>query len=411
MIRRSLCLTCALLGSLVALVAAPAAGTWKDLPVDPAASPETVALYQTLRRVAQDQLLIGHTDTNIMGINRDGTGWSYDENRSDVKDIVGDYPAVYGFDIVNLEFRDPDSVDDLRFIVPRIRDAFSRGGIATVSWHAYNPITAEDFYKGSPVRELLPGAPHHDKLRRMLDRLADLIGNLSDGKGKSIPILFRPWHEANGSQFWWGRDRCSDLEYIRLFRFTLEYLRDVRKVHNFLYVYSPVDWYGSMTDYMQRYPGDETIDVLGLDTYGSASGWYRDRLRYYTGEMVRHAEKTGKIAAVTEMGYKNSEQEAGFGYCQNPAFLSRFLLETFRDDPVARRISYLVFWRNEAYNPGTYYLPYPGSAHEADLQRFFQAPFTWFESDLPDMYRSPPIQPVFSRLRGPQNRAIADPHE
>ena len=387
MIRRSLCLTRTLLASLVALAVAPAAGTWKDLPVDPAASPETVALYRTLRRLAPEQLLIGHTDSNIMGINRDGSGWFYEEGRSDVKDIVGDYPAVYGFDIVNLEFRDPDSESELRFIVPRIREAFSRGGIATVSWHAYNPITGEDFFKGSPVRDLLPGAPHHDKLRRILDRLADFIGNLSDGKGRSIPILFRPWHEANGGQFWWGRDRCSDLEYIRLFRFTVEYLRDVRKVHNFLYVYSPVDWYESMTDYLQRYPGDEAIDVLGLDTYGSAVDWYRDRLRYYAGEMVRYAEKTGKIAAITEMGYKNSEQETGFGYCQNPAFLSQFVLETFRDDPLARRIAYLVFWRNEAYNPRTYYLPYPGSTHEGDLRRFFQSPFTQFESDLPDMYR------------------------
>ncbi len=383
---RALCLTRVLSMALAAWPALSAAAEWKDLPVDPEATAETVALYRRLREVAPSQLLIGHTDANIMGINRNGSGWFYEEGRSDVRDIVGDYPAVYGFDIVNLEFRDPESASDLRFIVPRIRDAYSRGGIVTVSWHAYNPVTAEDFYKGSPVRELLPGAPQHDKLKRILDRLADFIGNLRDPKGRSIPVVFRPWHEANGSQFWWGRDRCTDAEYIRLFRFTVEYLRDVRRVHNFLYAYSPVDWYGSMTDYLSRYPGDDAVDVLGLDTYGATAEWYRDRLRTYAREMVWYAEERGKLAAITEIGYKHSEQEQGLLHCQDPTYLSRFVLETFRDDPTARRLAYLTFWRNEAYNPGTYYLPYPGSNLEADLLRLFKDPFTWFESDLPDMY-------------------------
>jgi hypothetical protein len=354
--------------------------------VDPYATQETVKLFYNLQKTSQWGILLGQTDANIMGINANGSGWFYQEGRSDIKDVVGDYPAIYGFDIVNLENRDIHSADDLKYIVPRIQEAYARGGIITLCWHAYNPLTLENYFSGKAVSELLPGKKKHHVFTAMLDKLAHFIGNLKDARGRSIPIIFRPWHEANGGQFWWGKGRCSDDEYKRFYRFTVEYLRDVKGVHNFLYAYSPVDWYQDMGEYFERYPGDDYVDVLGLDTYGNGESWYKERLLFYARELVKQAESKNKIAAFSEMGFKASEKKCGLAYCTHDYWFTDIILGALKNDATARRLAYMVFWRNEAYNPRTYYLPYPGSVLEADFIHFYHEPLTLFGSDLPRMY-------------------------
>ncbi|MCE6997947.1 glycoside hydrolase family 26 protein [Saccharothrix sp. S26] len=64
--------------------------------------------------------------------------------------------------------------------------------------------------------------------------------------GNPIPNIYRPFHENSGSWFRWGAAHASPAEYVELFRYTVEYLRDVKGVHNFLYAYSPGGGYGGM---------------------------------------------------------------------------------------------------------------------------------------------------------------------
>jgi mannan endo-1,4-beta-mannosidase len=350
--------------------------------VDSMAWPETQALFDALYRLAPDRLLFGHVDANVMGINRDGTGWFFDAGRSDVRDVVGDYPAVFGFDLVNLLGERGPWSPTLVKTLDRMREAHELGGVVTVVWHAFNPVTGGDYYSGAPVPELLPGGARHSDLRGLLDKLAAAVGNLQDGQGRIVPIIFRPWHEGNGSQFWWGSGRCTDAEYKELFRFTVEYLRDYKHVHNFIYAYSPVDWWSSMDDYMQRYPGDDYVDVLGLDSYGNNSQWYFERLRYYARAMTAYAGSRGKLAAFTELGYKKSESETGLAHSDNPWWISDLLLGVLGTGADTRGLAFAAFWRNEAYNPGTFYMAYPGSRHEDDLERVYGNPSTLFLADL-----------------------------
>jgi mannan endo-1,4-beta-mannosidase len=37
--------------------------------------------------------MFGHQDDLAYGV-----GWKYEPGRSDIKDVTGDYPAVYGFE-------------------------------------------------------------------------------------------------------------------------------------------------------------------------------------------------------------------------------------------------------------------------------------------------------------------------
>ncbi len=310
-----------------------------------------------------------------------------EEGRCDILEVTGKRPAVYGFDIGHLG---KGWVPANGYMVSKIREAYESGGVITVVWHSENPVTGSGCYAGSPVESLLPGAAGNRSLIAHLDLIADNLGNLKTSTGASIPIIFRCWHEANGEHFWWGRSRCTPDEYVRLFRFTVNYLRDVRRVHNFLYVYSPGDNADDGVRYLDRYPGDEFVDVLGLDSYGDGGEEHRSRLLGGLRDLVRFAESRGKVPALTEVGFKQDESNCGLGHCTDAEWLSARLIEPIKRDPVASRLAYIAFWRNEAYRPTDFYLPYRGNLHAECLARLADDPFLVFSERLNGIYRRSP---------------------
>ena len=82
--------------------------------------------------------MYGHQDDPVYGV-----GWVGDENRSDVKSVCNDYPAVMGFDLGHLELGDSTNLDGVPFRRMRkeIVSQFERGGMVTLSWHLDNPLT------------------------------------------------------------------------------------------------------------------------------------------------------------------------------------------------------------------------------------------------------------------------------
>ena len=74
-----------------------------DLPSDRLATKETIALYNNLKKLLNKGFMFGHQDDLAYGVD-----WKYNtstgsEGRSDIKDVTGDYPAVYGFELGRLE--------------------------------------------------------------------------------------------------------------------------------------------------------------------------------------------------------------------------------------------------------------------------------------------------------------------
>ena len=136
------------------------------------------------------------------------------------------------------------------------RDAPTSGSVAVITL----------LFSGGSSEDLKETGANHAQFRLWLDRLAGFFVGLKSADGTCVPVLFRPFHEHTGSGFWWGEAQCTPDEYKALWRFTVEYLRDVKGVHNLLYVYSP-DLYRDAEHYTERYPGDEWVDVLGLDAY------------------------------------------------------------------------------------------------------------------------------------------------
>lgn len=340
--------------------------------VDPGATKETKYLFSNLAVLSGNHLLFGHQDTTAYGV-----GWWDEDRRSDINDVCGSFPAVYGWDVGQLELGSHNNLDGVNFERMRfwIRAAYTRGGISTISWHSTNPVSgggASDVSKA--VSHILPGGAHHDEYRARLDRLARFFKSLRAVTGNSIPIIFRPFHENTGSWFWWGKDHCTPTEFISLWQFTVEYLRDKKGVHNLLYAYSPDSSPSdSRTEYMRRYPGDHYVDVLGFDDYAVFRGGDTANGLKWLRMVVELAHEKNKVSAITELGL-----DLGNEHCWTD------FLNAVKSDLIARDVAWMLVWRNASTSH--FFAPYPGHVSAPDFVQFQNDPYTMFESDLPDMY-------------------------
>ena len=114
------------------------------------------------------------------------------------------------------------------------------------------------------MTRLLPGGDAHALLLSMLNFAATFLHSLQ----AEVPILLRPYHEMNQGHFWWGAVSCSASEFIALWRFTARHLRVVHGLTNVLMVYAPsATADATATSYLAYFPGDDVVDVLGLDVY------------------------------------------------------------------------------------------------------------------------------------------------
>ena len=92
-------------------------------------------------------ILFGHQDDPCYGV-----GWKYMEGRSDIRDVTGQYPALYGFDLGRIELGLAFNLDSVPFEKTRlfIREAYDRGGVITLSWHLNNPLTGGTAWDNKP---------------------------------------------------------------------------------------------------------------------------------------------------------------------------------------------------------------------------------------------------------------------
>jgi mannan endo-1,4-beta-mannosidase len=342
-----------------------------EAPVDLQLTRETRALWMNLKQLKGHGILFGHQDATVVGID-----WLGDDNRSDVKEVTGSYPALYGWELSGTGGN--SNIDSIPFslLKQRMTEAFDRGGIHTVTWHLNNPVTGGTAWDTHPaVRELLPDSSKSTHYMKSLQELASFFNNLKSADGVLIPVIFRPFHENNGNWFWWGKGHCTPEEYIRLWRFTVSYLRDTLKVHNLLYTYS-TDLFETPAQYLERYPGDEWVDILGCENYwdfqsGSTISNGISQLRM----LVQMADTRKKLAALTECGFDGIPVKNWW---------TQYLLTPIREDSLARNISYLMVWRNA--NRKHYYVPFSGHKSAPDFVRYEQDPFTLFEKDLKNIY-------------------------
>ena len=353
---------------LLLLCAGMAAQAGKPVPSDPKATPEAVKLYQKMLTLQQKGMMFGHQDDLPYG-----TTWYNVEGRSDVKEVCGDFPAIFGWELGHLELGHAFSLDSVNFNQIRgwIKKTNKEGAINTISWHFRNPLTggtAWDVSSKKTVAAILPGGEKNELYKQYLDKLAAFMLSLKTDQGKLIPILFRPFHEHTGSWFWWGKDLCTVAEYKALWRYTVTYLRDIKNIHHLLYAYS-TGTVSTADEYLERYPGDDLIDLLAFDSY-DYGGDFAGGLSNCCKIVSKIGAEKGKIVAVSEAGGK---------IAQNPEWWTKTLLETLRPF----NMSYVLVWRNAYKNTKEIaYAPEKGCPSEKDFMKFYNDQKTLFLKDI-----------------------------
>jgi mannan endo-1,4-beta-mannosidase len=342
-----------------------------DILVDSLATEETVALFKNLRIIAGSKVLFGHQDDLAYGV-----GWWAEPGSSDVKAVCGDYPAVYGWDLGDIH--EDANLDGVDFNQMRewIKEVYSRGGINTVSMHLDNPVTSGNAWDNSQaVASILPGMSHHTAYINTLEMIADFLKSLKASDGTYIPIIFRPYHEHNHGWSWWGANSCTVEEYNALWRMTVEYLRDEQQIHHLLYAISPQETRNE-TAYLERYPGDDYVDIFGMDYYKLWNISNVPDLGISLQMIATLADNRGKVAALTEVGVENVPY---------PNWWTDYLLASIKFNDVAQKVAWTLVWRNAREDH--FFGPYPGHASTANFITFYNDSLTVFENDLPGMYK------------------------
>ncbi len=343
------------------------------LPSDKKATKETVNLYNNLFRLLDKGIMFGHQDDLAYGVD-----WKYVPGKSDVKEVTGDYPAVYGWELGDLELGRKHNLDSVPFDAMKrfIKEGYARGGVNTISWHNAHPVTGKNSWDTTHggVAAVLPGGSKHELYKQWLDKLAAFMLSLKGDKGEYIPVLFRPYHELTGNWFWWTKNTCTPDEFKRLWIFTYEYLQKNKGVHNLLYLYNTAD-FKDKEDFLERYPGDEYVDMVSFDTYQFGDPIKDTRfaksLDQRLGILTEIASEKDKLPALAETGFEATPYAQWWTKTLWPAVANH-------------KISYILLWRNAGLHNGKwhYYTPKRGDVSEEDFKRFYNNPKTLFQKEV-----------------------------
>ena len=224
----------------------------------------------------------GHTESQFGGTtDADGNGVSnYEYEFEWIKDLSGSYPAIRGFDFMNYNplYGWEDGTTDRA-----IEWVNSRGGIATGCWHINVPKDFANYTVGEPVdwkdvtyvpsqtdfdtaNAVVEGTKEHEYVMLAIEDLAEQLTKLQEA---NVPIILRPFHEAEGnggetnSWFWWGK--AGSTVYKQLWQMLYTTLTEDYGLHNIIWEFNSYDYDTSPN----WYPGDDYVDIIGYDKYNT----------------------------------------------------------------------------------------------------------------------------------------------
>lgn len=333
---------------------------------------EAKDLYNKLIEITQKGIAFGQQQPF-------GTGNNFpvaNQLENDFFQVTGDYPAIAGFDLELIGLQ-PDLDSNVAFLLDEFIDKFTaaiieaheNGSIITISWHHVNPRgfgTSNDGSFNDVVKSFLTGGEFREVYIRRLARAARLLNNLVDANGNSIPVLFRPWHEMNGNFFFWGEGFRTTEEYIQLWRDTVKILSEDFNVHNLLYVYSP-NFVANRSEFLRNYPGDEFVDLLGVDVYDFREGRFLNRA-------IKNLQIVEEIAAEKNMLFALTE--TGLTNVVNNNWWTESLYKAIR----ASSISYVMIWRNDMTT--FFHAPFLGHPSETNFNEFLDKEIILLRDDI-----------------------------
>ena len=261
-------------------------------PVNKNATKKAAELLAYLYECAGRCIITGqHTQTNPM------------EEREYIHELTGKYPKLTGFEMLsyspNIDYVNSGEAcltevkENKDTLETAMRLAKTTDIIPVFCFHWFSPVGGSDkaFYSEhtdfDPEKVFEEDSAERKAFYSDLDVVAK---ELLRFKEEDIPVLWRPFHEAEGTWFWWGR-KGGDVAR-RLYLLMFDYFVNHKHLDNLLWVWS--------TPTKEAYPGDEYVDVVGWDIYlpEKKATDYSEQYKILTENTTKN-----KVAALTEVGY------------------------------------------------------------------------------------------------------------
>ena len=254
-------------------------------------SPEAEALLQYLKEIEGEKTLSG-TTANV--------NWNINEAKW-VNKHTGKWPALNFFDFIHLPFSPSNWIDYSN--ITEVYNWHKNGGIVGCMWHWNMPTNDGQDWTCTPgtgnketgfdVRKIFePESAEYKQMMNDIDKVASTLKKL---KQRKIPVLWRPLHEAGGQWFWWGLDAeaCNELWRVMYNRF------HEAGLNNLIWVWtSAAAWNRPYSEGYKWYPGDEYVDIVGIDIYNNNSA----SNIYSTCYKMLRKKSPDKLIALTECG-------------------------------------------------------------------------------------------------------------
>jgi mannan endo-1,4-beta-mannosidase len=267
-------------------------------PCNPNASEEVKAVLNYLRDISGKSIITGqHTQTTVQ------------KELHHIEAITGKFPALCGFELLayspNINYEDSSEeclleVEENKKTLDNAWDwVLNKKGLITFTWHWFSPFGSRDkgFYSEHTTfdasKAIIEGTDEYKALLSDMDVMAGILQEFSD---KNIPILWRPFHESEGTWFWWGQKGPEVAK--QLYRIMYDRFTNVHKLNNLIWVWnSPL---------AEGYVGDDVTDVISRDLY-LAKHHYTDLKEEYD-ELIQ-ITPANKLVALGEVGVVPSIQQ------------------------------------------------------------------------------------------------------
>ena len=247
-------------------------------------------------------------------------------NTNDYVDAVykatGKHPALAGYDFIFLQYSPtPEGWSWVRDYndISAPKAQWAANGLVNYMWH-WNVPDSEAAWKNATdnynfdgynfysdktsfdIKEALKEGTWQNRF--IMNDIAEVAGYLKLLQAENIPVIWRPLHEAagnydlygpNGAWFWWGRGGAEPCK--QLWRLLYDQLVNVHGLNNLIWVWTVDVAKGAEDQYLDWYPGDEYVDIVGVDIYAADT---EAKTRQY--QALVDLTKGKKLVTVSECG-------------------------------------------------------------------------------------------------------------
>ena len=237
--------------------------------VTPGASAEAVNLYNYLKSSFLSSVMAGtmaNYSTNIIEAT-----WVYNN--------AGKWPALTCFDFIDHTIRNSGSIAyEAPFTLGQ--SWWSNNGIVALMWHWRDPLTKTgSFYTANTTFDVSKISDTTSaEYVAMVNDIDTIAMYLKEFRDANIPVIWRPLHEAEGAWFWWGAKGADPFK--ALWKLMYNRLVNYHGLNNLIWVFTTTSDSGAP----DWYPGDDYVDILGMDIYPAEND---HTSKYFEFERVR----------------------------------------------------------------------------------------------------------------------------